>query len=288
MDASVPPDCDPPCALGETCRAGVCVADGEDGDMDGVEAAVDCDDTDPSIGSTGERLCASECGEGLTSCTDGVWTECNAPAECECEAGSPPRTVDCGFCGTQRQVCTDGRWTNDGACTSPGECVPGQVEMGGACGTCGTLRRTCGSDCAWGDWTCTGGGGECTPGATESDTQPCGTCGTGTQTRTRTCTSSCTWGPWSAYSTCTGGGACAPGAMRYGCDQNSSGAATMCGVEICTSSCTWGACQLAPGAECMSGRGTNYQCCTPTGGGSGWRFCNASTCTWYPCASHSC
>ncbi|HEY8427676.1 MAG TPA: hypothetical protein VIL20_04850, partial [Sandaracinaceae bacterium] len=186
MDAAAPA-CDPPCAPGETCTAsGACVPDGEDADSDGVEAAVDCDDTDPSVGRSGERLCASECGEGLTYCTDGVWSECDAPTECDCEPGTPPRTVACGFCGTQRQVCTDGTWTNDGACTNPGECVPGQVEMGGACGNCGTLQRTCGTDCAWSGWTCVGEG-ECAAGTTETDTEPCGTCGV--RTRTRTCSS---------------------------------------------------------------------------------------------------
>jgi hypothetical protein len=69
---------------------------------------------------------------------------------------------------------------------------------------------------------------------------------------------------------------------------NSTGAATGCGVQTCTSSCTWGtACTLAPGAACLSSHGTNFQCCTPSGGGSGWRFCSPS-CQWNACAAHSC
>lgn len=322
------------CTAGEMCRDGACVWVGEDGDGDGIPAATDCDDTDPSIGSTAELPCATPCGAGRTECLEGEWSECSAPSVCDCEEAAAARTIDCGNCGTQRQVCTGGMWVNDGACTGAGTCMPGQMETGAGCGNCGAEQRTCRADCTWDGWTCTGEGecasgasesesracgtcgtgtqsrtrtctssctwgawgtfgtcsdsGECTPGATESESRACGHCSLGTQSRMRTCTSSCTWGAWSAYGTCSGGGACSPGATRYGCDRNSAGTATMCGVETCTSSCTWGSCQLAPGAQCMSGMGTYYQCCTPSGGGPGWQFCLSSTCTWGACASHSC
>lgn len=281
--------CEPACAGDQVCRDGACVAGGSDADGDGVPATTDCDDGDPAVGAMAERPCSSECGDGVERCTDGAWAECTAPLTCECAAGTAPRELDCEMCGTQRQVCLEGMWMNDGVCAGMGACTPGTVETGGACG-CGTEERRCGADCSWGDWACVGAGaGECAPGDTDRETRACGNCSTGSQSRTRSCDAgTCSWGAWSAWSTCVGGGTCAPGDTRTGCDVSSTGAATGCGVEVCTSSCTWGGCQLAPGASCMSDGGTNFQCCAPSGGGSGWQFCNASTCQWYACESHTC
>ncbi len=36
----------------------------------------------------------------------------------------------------------------------PGECTPGQTELGAACAPCGTEERVCDDDCAWGEWSC--------------------------------------------------------------------------------------------------------------------------------------
>lgn len=296
-DAAVPLDCDPACVSGEVCRDGACVPGELDEDGDGVPAAIDCNDMDPAITTSAERECSNECGVGVERCTDGVWSACDAPSSCECPLGAPPRTVDCVQCGSQRQICVDGTWTNDGACMDMGACAPGATDSASqSCGTCGggTQQRTrsCGTDCTWGAWSnwgsCTGDtGGACTPGQEQTERGDCGNCGS--RTRKRTCTSGCTWGAWGSWGTCSGQGVCAPGATRTGCDRNSAGTPTTCGVQRCNSSCSWNtACELAPGAACLSGQGSNYGCCTAPGGGSGWRFCNASTCQWYACEAHSC
>lgn len=319
-----PLDCDPPCVTGEVCRDGVCVSAGSDGDSDGVPSEMDCDDADPAVGSTASRTCSSACGAGASSCTDGVWSECTAPSSCDCTDGEPPRTVACDRCGMQRQICTGGAWTNDGTCTGMGACAPGDMQTGGACGSCGTLVRSCNVDCTWGDYVCMGEGA-CAAGATETDTQACGACGTGTQTRTHTCQTDCTWGAWSAWGTCSGGtsectagqvdsetqacGNCGTRTRTRSCDGCAWGTwsswsacsgegvcapgATRtgcdpCGVEVCSGACRWGACQPAAGNACLYEGGTSYQCCTPSGGGAGWQFCSSATCQWFPCASHSC
>ncbi len=232
--------CEPPCGDGESCRAGACVPDGGDGDGDGIPTEIDCDDTDAEIGAVTEALCSNGCGEGVMQCVDGVWGECDAPTECDCEPGSAPRTSPCGFCGTQRQVCTDGAWLNDGACVGAGECTAGMVESGASCGSCGTQSRTCQVDCTWGAWECSGGG-ECVAGTTDTRTMSCGACGEGTRTDTRTCTGSCTWGAWSTGS-CATSATCAPGET----DVDSRSCSGGCGMSetrtrSCNSTtCTWG------------------------------------------------
>ena len=302
IDAALNPVCDPACPTGQIVSAASASAAGPTRTEDGVPASTDCDDLDASVGSTATRTCTSDCGSGVTHCTNGTWDMCSAPTTCTC-AGTgacSPGDVDtsggaCGNCGTQQRTCQSDCTWGPYVCMGEGVCAAGTTDMGSqSCGSCGgtqTRTRTCQGDCSWGSWgtwsTCSGGGGGvCTPGQTDSQTEACGNCGM--HTRTRTCASSCGWGSWGSWSACSGEGVCAPGASRTGCDTNSAGSATTCGVEVCSSSCSWGSCQLAPGAQCMSSRGTDFQCCTPSGGGSGWQFCNASTCTWNPCASHSC
>jgi hypothetical protein len=332
--------CTPACLANEVCSGGVCVPSGTDLDHDGVDASVDCDDMSATVGRMAERTCSSSCGTGVERCTDGVWAACTAPTTCNCTPGEPPRMIPCAMCGMQMQVCDGGLWRDSGTCTGTGVCSMGTMDVGGTCGNCGHQSRTCQADCTWGAWacagegvcvagttdmgsqmcgtcgtgtqtrtrtcdtatcqwsawtdwsTCAGGGsGVCTPGQTDTDTQPCGRCNSGTHTRTRTCdvASGCNWGAWGAFGACTGESGCVPGDTRTGCDLDSSGNPTPCGVQTCTASCTWGtACTLAPGAQCMSSRGTDFQCCTPSGGGAGWQFCSATSCRWFACAAHSC
>lgn len=250
---------------------------GVDGDGDGVLREVDCDDADVNVGRTGSRSCASGCGEGTETCTDGVWSACDAPTDCAC-TGDGTQTIPCGRCGMQTQRCVGGEWTNEGACTGEGVCTPGATDTGSeACGTCGTqmLTRTCTGNCAWGDWATTGacmGGGICSPGQSEMQTVPCGNCGT--RTETRTCTSACTWGDW-VPGTCTGEGECAPGStetMSQACGSCDTGTRT--GTRACTGTCTWS--PLVWG-ECMNERdscqwrGRSYCHCVRE---NGWTCCD--------------
>ncbi len=288
-DAAALP-CDPPCVSGEMCDMGSCVP-ATDGDGDGIDGDVDCDDTNPDIGRVAERDCSGSCGAGVERCVDGSWAACTAPTTCDCEPGSPARMVPCMRCGMQRQVCTGGRWTDEGTC-SAGDCSPGEVDMGGICGNCGAERRLCGMDCRWGAWLCEGEG-VCRSGETQMESAMCGSCGTGTQTRTRTCGATCAWGAWSAFGACSGGGSgeCTPGMTdtqteacgncmtgrrtrtrtcdaatcawgAYGAWSACSGGGICapgatrtgcdpCGVEVCSATCSWGSCQPSVAGGCL-------------------------------------
>lgn len=218
IDADAPqPDagteCVPPCGPGSVCVDGTCRSTVTDVDRDGVEAAGDCDDMDPSVGAMAARACSSVCGTGMEICTDGVWAACNAPTMCACPAGTPPRVVSCGNCGQQTQICSGGAWVNDGGCLNQG-CAPGTTQSetrGCTCGGSESRTRTCTASCTWGGWSGWSGcaGGECSPGATDSRTVSCGACGAGTLTETRSCGSDCRWGGWGG-GTCVGE-ECAPG-----------------------------------------------------------------------------
>ncbi len=177
------------------------VPPGTDMDGDGVPSERDCNDADPAVGSMAERGCSSMCGTGIERCTDGRWEICTAPLTCDCAAGSPPRTLDCGRCGSQRQVCTDGAWVDDGACTGEGPCTLGDIDMGPLCGRCGREERRCQTDCTWGPTACVAEG-VCMAGATDTGTRACTTTCGDTQTRTRSCGATCTWGTWSGWSAC--------------------------------------------------------------------------------------
>lgn len=123
---------------------------------------------------------------------------------------------------------------------------------------------------------------------TGASTQSCGRCGT--QSRT------CTTGSWSAWSTCSGEGACTPG------ETQSCGTG---GVRTCASDCSWGTCMECSGSSTQScGRcGTRSRTCTAgvwsawstcagegvcspgetqTCSGTGTQTCTAS-CTWGSC-----
>lgn len=261
-------------------------------------APVSCD-CDP--GSPPRMIPCMHCGLQRQVCDGGLWRDdgtCTGGGPCSVGERDPGGT--CGNCGTQSRDCmadcTWGPW----ACSGEGSCTGGTTETGmQACGTCGTgmqsRTRTCSATTcewgAWGDWgTCSGGStGECAPGAMETGTQACGNCGTGTQTRTRSCDAAagCVWGVWSGWSACSGGGACAPGATR------ACASGDRCGVERCNGSCSWGGCEPMVSGGCLCDNATAgggcraFQCCT-TGGSGGWQFCSPSTCTFNPCAVHSC
>ncbi len=278
--------CDPPCETGQSCVDGSCQT-GVDLDGDGVLADVDCDDLDLAVGRTSERSCTSSCGTGVSRCTDGVWADCTAPTTCDCAPGSPPRMIPCMHCGLQRQVCDAGLWHDDGTCTDGGPCSLGEGQSGGACGNCGTLSRACMADCTWGPWDCTGEG-SCVAGTMETSMQACGTCGTGTQSRTRTCSAtSCEWDAWGAWGTCMGGGsgACTPGQMETGMQAcGNCGTGTQTRTRSCdvAAGCAWGAWSAygacSGGGACAPGA---TRACA-SGDRCGVERCSGS-CTWGGC-----
>lgn len=243
VDTALP--CDPVCAIDEVCVEGVCHPATSDLDHDGVPAATDCDDANASVGSVSERSCSSSCGTGVERCTDGVWATCTAPTTCDCTDGEPPRTIACMHCGMQQQVCSGGVWTDSGLCVGGGPCSPGDVDMGGTCGNCGTLARTCMTDCTWGAWGCSDEGVCAATDVPQSESQSCGTCGTGTQMRTRSCdATTCQWGTWSGWGTCSGGemGTCSPGQTDMQTQACPGGCANQTRTRSCdtAASCTWG------------------------------------------------
>ncbi len=247
LDAE-PGVCDPLCADGERCVDGVCAV-ASDADGDGLDQRFDCDDGDVLVGASAERSCRSACGEGLERCTDGVWDACDAPTTCECEASTPPRSIECGSCGTQRQVCSGGAWADDGACVEAGVC---------------------------------------TPGATESETRACGNCGMGSQSRSRTCEAArCDWGAWGAWSACVGGGACEAGSTRACPNGDSCGVQVCSSACVWPSACSPNAgsecLRIRPGTSGPAGN--NYRCCSRSGSDpTGWQFClppdGAGHCFW--------
>ncbi len=160
-------------------------------------------------------------------------------APSECAAGEM-RDVTCGECGSQVQQCDAGRWVSIGACA---EAPP------------------------------------CTSGATETQSEACGRCGT--RERTRSCGGCAGWSPYGAWGTCTGEGACMPGATRARETGCGSCGGTRTVTETCDGSCTWqpassGACVEA---VCVHPISTRRVCdgddgvfgCS--GGGAGLRFC---------------
>jgi len=129
-----------------------------DDDGDRVPNDRDCDPSDPSVGATAERTCEGDCGSGLERCSEGAWTECDAPtgAACECTPGDT-RELPCERCGTQAQGCSaSGVWTDDGSCVGAGPCAPGDLEMDTVpeCAGSGRRTRSCTESCTWDDYEC--------------------------------------------------------------------------------------------------------------------------------------
>ena len=141
---------------------------------------------------------------------------------------------------------------------------------------CSALNDACGNGvCQFGQCV-KQGQGICTPNAVDTQSQPCGNCGT--QTRTRTCSTGCDWGAWGDWGACGGQGVCAPNqtdSQTQGCGN--------CGSQsqsrTCGGNCQWGGCGLKPGAECTWNSGSHYKCCST----HNWSFCSAS-CKWNGCA----
>ncbi len=210
----------------------------------------------------GTQTCSSSC----------TWNSCGSVA-CD-QASKPSSSQSCGNCnsGTQTRTVTcntsNGTWTTGtwGSCSGGGECAAGTSR---GCGN-GSGTQTCSSSCVWGACSST----DCDQASKPAESQSCGNCNSGTQTRTVTCNTST--GAWTtgAWGTCTGGGICAPGAT-----QSCSG-----GTQTCSSSCAWGTCvqTVTPvtrttkvlttcgavsGGTCLS---YTYELCQPGSGSWAW------------------
>jgi hypothetical protein len=198
-----------------------------------------------NCGASGSQTCAGNC----------QWD-----AACAGQTCSGPRTQACGNCGVQSRSCDDstGEWSAWSACSSEGACAANSTSSCGAGGT-----QNCGTNCQWGaclGQVCAG-----------SAAQACGDCGT----QTRTCDRNTA--QWSAWSTCTGQGACAPDATR------SCGAG---GTQVCGNDCLWGAAcsgQSCPGASTQTCGRCGVQtrnCDASSGQWSAWEACsNEGACT---------
>jgi len=230
---------DSECPPGQRCVLRMCIDPSTDMDGDGIPADIDCNDSDPSVGSHAERGCRSACADGLERCTDAVWEPCDAPTDCDCTPGET-RMLDCTMCGTQMQMCdAGGTWQDVGGCEDQGVCTPGALEtIPGTCGWCGMRQHTCMPDCSWSTEVCVAEG-MCDPGTTDTEMESCGLCMSGTHTRSRTCTSTCDWGAFDAWGACTGETGCMPGTI-----ETDSLPCGMCGTQdrtrTCQDDCTFG------------------------------------------------
>ena len=218
--------------------------------------------------STGTQTCSSSC----------TWGACSVV---NCNASTKPATSQsCGNCnkGTQIRdvICntSNGTWTTFDwePCIGDGTCKPGATQ---ACGA--HAQQTCTSSCTWG--TCVG---SCAQAQKPVDTQACGNCNLGTQTRTVTCdTSTYTW-TTTAWSSCLGGGACYVG-QTQSCGGGN-------GTQTCSSSCGWGSCVCKTGytwngttcalSSCDPSTKPNYSSKCGCGDLQYTYVCDTATLTW--------
>jgi len=165
------------------------ICDGVDNDCDGtVDEGCACSD--------GQTIdCATACGSGDQTCSDGVWTVCSAPQpqpeacdgvdnDCDGQVDENLSQPCSSACGSGKKQCVNGTW---GACDAPsdctqpcstvicqGTCCPGGASCcgNGACpdahGACPCLTVICqgqccasGSQCCW-DGSCPANG-QCPP-----------------------------------------------------------------------------------------------------------------------------
>lgn len=252
------------------------------------------------------------CGRRPQRCAAGRWVD-DGPCADEVVEGCEPGAIDeapgpaCGRCGRfERRSCrADCSWESWSVCGHEGDCSPTEREeefTPCTSTTCGSERvrvRECDAACGWEAWSdpseCLAGG--CTEGAVEEESQACGTCGAGLQSRSRTCPAACSWGSWGSWSACEEGsveclpsesdvdaepcGACAGGVRER--------------VRFCDGTCRfgsygdWGPCEGATGCSpgstdlarapcgpCGSGAQTRARLCEEGCAWGGWG-------TWSAC-----
>jgi hypothetical protein len=263
------------CQAGLSCSSGVCCDRACGGSCESCTVS-------GSVGTCTAIGCvpgsAQTCGMGGTqSCSNACqWSSCMG------QTCAGPASQACGTCGTQTRTCDNGVWSGWSACSNEGVCAPGSMKT---CGTGG--NQTCNAACQWdacGGQTCAG-----------PATQACGNCGT----QARTCNN----GSWSAWSACSGEGACAPSATQ---------ACGAGGSRTCGASCQWGTCLGQPCAgpatqacgncgtqarTCNNGVWSDWGACGGEGacapgatqacGMGGMQTCGA-TCQWDACGGQPC
>ena len=338
-----PKDCsvkDAACLVG-VCQAGQCTAQPQDGLCDDGDpctsndacqggsctgTAKDCTKFDDAChaGVCQGGACmiqaktGSVCDDG-NACTDNDTCNAGVCAGTSKDCKSLSGTCAIGVC--QGGACIGQPINQGGNCNDGNPCTLGDTCLAGACAgkpmDCSALNDACGNGvCQFGQCV-KQGQGICTPNAVDTQSQPCGNCGT--QTRTRTCSTGCDWGAWGDWGACGGQGVCAPNqtdSQTQGCGNCGSqsqsrtcggncqwggwsgwggcgnqgacspGATAGCGdgsapceQVVCGGNCQWGGCGLKPGAECTWNSGSHYKCCST----HNWSFCSAS-CKWNGCA----
>lgn len=194
-------------------------------------------------------------------CAPGTVTSCWEDASGDLLPGSVSEVAQ-GACTPGERICgSDGTWDECLGAVGPAEadtCEPGDdsncngtINEGCACQV--GERRSCADTC--GEQICEDGGtwsectsfGECTLGSIETDTAPCGNCGT--QGMQRSCGTDCTWLPWESVEECRSEGACAAGQ-----EETQETPCGNCGSRtesrICAESCEWGP-WLSVSDECV-------------------------------------
>ena len=190
--------------------------------------------------------CDTECDEGSGECCAFLDRDCVLPGG---GRGRQVCNAECvwGACSSTTEICNHLDDDGDGRPDNGFECVQGQpTSCTTTCGSSGT--GTCSEDCRFPlagscappseacngiDDDCVEGpdnGLECVRGATQ--TQSCGNCSLGTQSRT--CDSTCAWGDWTP---CAGGGTCHAGDTES-CTHDCGGS----GNSTCSGACSWGPC----------------------------------------------
>ncbi|MFT6398728.1 MAG: hypothetical protein ACJAYU_003490 [Bradymonadia bacterium] len=290
------------------CNAGFGDCDGNDANGCETEIASTngCTDCAASGGVDG-----AACGP----CGSGAWA-CQPDGSTVCQGGAPAGEVNaCGGCGSLDDIpgepcgtCEMGAWAcfdtltltcvgdrGADAYNSCGECVGSDVcEIGdtesrpAACADAAPESRICDASCRWGSWTCGDPAAVCTAGQVEDETQACGGCEEGEQTRTRTCAGDGSeWNPWSAWGSCRTEAECEPAASD---DESQSCGSCAGGTQSRTracdpASCDWGAwspygpCSEG-GGECVAGDSdTDTRACACGGNETRTRTCGGG-CSW--------
>jgi hypothetical protein len=260
-----------PCQFGTTCCEGTCVnTDTDPTNCGGCGVEFECQNNATCC----RGVC---CGNGMGCCPYTGRTAANVFGNYACvwlwpdgqPSGETDNAFNCGLCG---YVCPNNGPANSHAVCLPPVFVPGKFALPTRCSyacndeftLCGEYCvnfqsdsnncGSCGNACAAGA-SCVGGSCQCPPGPTS---QKCGNCGT----QTRACNRD---GSWSAWSACSGQGACAPGTTQH-CGAN--------GTQNCNSSCQWGACSCTgPSSQHCGNCGTQTRTCN-NGTWSSWSACS--------------